>query len=340
MCPKITIESPDYVRAPKRVQYRRHAVMVYGHEGTGKTYFALSVMDWLTLVQGLKAEDLMIRIVDTDHGIEQILDHFNEAYYQSIEIAYPRDFQEVEDVINWFTNECIEHQRKKIAEIGEIGVYTAWIICDTIGGWWDGSTGAQEWYSKAARNMSLTEIKMDRDEKLDPRDDYKVINPKHNYLADRLKASGVNFIWTTPAKDVYGEGREKYKKLGKKPAGQKLNTFRVDNLVYLHQDPTKPQNVWSFLEKSRDVTHFYGGTPDDKRGITEEEKLKIITVNRVTYIKHMQALDRCREIDHTDRIDARKQMIDGLRAKKWPNIDFSVASIEQVSEVTGRNFNL
>jgi len=42
----------------------------------------------------------------------------------------------------------------------------------------------------------------------------------------------------------------------------------------------------------------------------------------------------------TEEIIKIKQMIDGLRAKKWPNIDFSVATIEQVSEVTGRNFNL
>ncbi len=35
-----------------------------------------------------------------------------------------------------------------------------------------------------------------------------------------------------------------------------------------------------------------------------------------------------------------KQLIDKRRAEKWPNIDFTVASVEQVSQVTGRNFNL
>jgi 2-dehydro-3-deoxyphosphogluconate aldolase/(4S)-4-hydroxy-2-oxoglutarate aldolase len=34
-----------------------------------------------------------------------------------------------------------------------------------------------------------------------------------------------------------------------------------------------------------------------------------------------------------------KRLIDNLRAEKYPQIDFSSASIEQISRVTGRNFN-
>jgi len=35
-----------------------------------------------------------------------------------------------------------------------------------------------------------------------------------------------------------------------------------------------------------------------------------------------------------------KQLIDKLRAEKWPQVDFSTASAEQITDVTGRNFNL
>jgi len=35
-----------------------------------------------------------------------------------------------------------------------------------------------------------------------------------------------------------------------------------------------------------------------------------------------------------------KQLIDKSRAEKWPDIDFAAASIEQISQATGRNFNL
>lgn len=35
-----------------------------------------------------------------------------------------------------------------------------------------------------------------------------------------------------------------------------------------------------------------------------------------------------------------KQLIDKLRAKKYPDIDFTKASVEQISKITGRNFNI
>ncbi len=35
-----------------------------------------------------------------------------------------------------------------------------------------------------------------------------------------------------------------------------------------------------------------------------------------------------------------KQLIDRLRAEKYPDIDFAKASIEQISQATGRNFNI
>ncbi|MHC4500523.1 MAG: bifunctional 4-hydroxy-2-oxoglutarate aldolase/2-dehydro-3-deoxy-phosphogluconate aldolase, partial [Planctomycetota bacterium] len=35
-----------------------------------------------------------------------------------------------------------------------------------------------------------------------------------------------------------------------------------------------------------------------------------------------------------------KQLIDKARADKWPGLDFAAASVEQISEITGRNFNL
>jgi 2-dehydro-3-deoxyphosphogluconate aldolase/(4S)-4-hydroxy-2-oxoglutarate aldolase len=35
-----------------------------------------------------------------------------------------------------------------------------------------------------------------------------------------------------------------------------------------------------------------------------------------------------------------KQLIDKLRTEKWPSIDFAKASVGQISEITGRNFNI
>jgi hypothetical protein len=35
-----------------------------------------------------------------------------------------------------------------------------------------------------------------------------------------------------------------------------------------------------------------------------------------------------------------KELIDSKREQKWPKLDFAKASIEQISKVTGRDFNL
>ena len=39
-------------------------------------------------------------------------------------------------------------------------------------------------------------------------------------------------------------------------------------------------------------------------------------------------------------LTAIKRMIDRLRADKYPRLDFSKACLEEISEVTGRNFNI
>jgi len=39
-------------------------------------------------------------------------------------------------------------------------------------------------------------------------------------------------------------------------------------------------------------------------------------------------------------LTAVKALIDGLRREQYPGLDFATASIEQISEVTGRNFNI
>ncbi|MHC4174343.1 MAG: bifunctional 4-hydroxy-2-oxoglutarate aldolase/2-dehydro-3-deoxy-phosphogluconate aldolase [Planctomycetota bacterium] len=41
-----------------------------------------------------------------------------------------------------------------------------------------------------------------------------------------------------------------------------------------------------------------------------------------------------------EKLTAIKQLIDKLRAEKYPDIDFAKASVEQISRTTGRNFNI
>jgi len=42
----------------------------------------------------------------------------------------------------------------------------------------------------------------------------------------------------------------------------------------------------------------------------------------------------------SDEFKKIKKLIDDARAAKWANINFATADVEQISKVTGRNFNL
>jgi 2-keto-3-deoxy-6-phosphogluconate aldolase len=42
----------------------------------------------------------------------------------------------------------------------------------------------------------------------------------------------------------------------------------------------------------------------------------------------------------TSELKKTKELIDSKRSQKWPKLDFVKASIEQISRVTGRNFNV
>ena len=42
----------------------------------------------------------------------------------------------------------------------------------------------------------------------------------------------------------------------------------------------------------------------------------------------------------TEQLTKAKQLIDKLRSEKYPDIDFATASVEQISRITGRNFNI
>ena len=60
-------------------------------------------------------------------------------------------------------------------------------------------------------------------------------------------------------------------------------------------------------------------------------------IEKATMKKIIDEADFSRLAEELTKI---KQLIDELRARKYPNIDFAEASVEQISKATGRDFNL
>ena len=66
---------------------------------------------------------------------------------------------------------------------------------------------------------------------LNPREDYKVINPRHNDLRKKILDSGFNVYFTATQEDIYSTD-DQFKIIGTKAGGQKYNQHAVDWLIH------------------------------------------------------------------------------------------------------------
>ena len=75
----------------------------------------------------------------------------------------------------------------------------------------------------------------DQGTKLNPRDDYSFINPKHNErFRDKLLSSPWNVVFTATSKNLYAE-TDQFKIVGHAPEGQKFNPYAVDIRIHNEQ---------------------------------------------------------------------------------------------------------
>ncbi len=75
-----------------------------------------------------------------------------------------------------------------------------------------------------------------KDVKLNPRDDYKFINPRHNDLRTDIINAGFNVYFTATRGDIYDDPTDQFKKTDVKAEGQKHNKYAVDWLIYSHKE--------------------------------------------------------------------------------------------------------
>lgn len=96
----------------------------------------------------------------------------------------------------------------------------ATIGVDNIGRIWDWS---QNEYS-AGKGKDINDH-------LDPRDDYKKINPEHNEkFRDKLLLARANIVFIAPSKPVYDKDN-RFEIVGSDPEGQKHNKYSVDWII-------------------------------------------------------------------------------------------------------------
>ena len=98
-----------------------------------------------------------------------------------------------------------------------------------------------------------------------------------------------------------------------------------------------------------ELEHDYEDTYYDTNVTVNDDLTATVLQTRKGYFEAFQDLDRAtlnKIIDEQDydllaqELATVKHLIDTLRKEKYPDIDFAEATLEQIAQATGRNFNL
>jgi hypothetical protein len=237
--------------------YRPYKMQVEGDFGAGKSHFALSVIEYLKKA-GIKPEDTHIFIIDLDDGMFPLFKRniIPAEYEGSIEYEMATTFNEVRDL----TDKALEELKKCNNPLG------AWLIIDNMGfAWeWVRDTFAEEIYQMSYQELGLkrrleSESQHKKMPVLNQRDDYGVINPMHNNWAEKIKRSGINFMWTCLLKAETFDTTGRNDKIALRGEGQKHNGARVEYIVRLQLENGVRK---ASLIKSRYTSHVFSDETD------------------------------------------------------------------------------
>ena len=210
-------------------------IQVEGREKTGKSWFALSVVDHFLNVMKLEPEQIQVSILDWDMGgVVPHIRRLDKAVQKRI------SYWKAEDILDGYDgwDALSGIMRDHLNDTGVAPVF----INENNGRMWQAS---QDYYSEAVLGKSMREalveaaktakMKGNRTSPVfgDPMSAYGVINPLHNELRDKMVNGDFNLIWTTHLKDVYGN-----KKAGTanevvdvRGDGQKNNQDFIDHII-------------------------------------------------------------------------------------------------------------
>lgn len=214
---KVVIESPEDLAAVKRI----FRVLNFGKPGTAKTHLGLDM-------------PAPVIAIDTEERVQIISKKFkhckacnNDWFSKTFECPkcgskdiWLKDIRRIKvrnaDELDAAVDNAIIILQDVMLRTGVIGT----IMVDS----WTESWNMihDEHYDKYYKGLTPSEVQ------LNPRDDYKHINPRHKKIRDKLLKSGFNIYLTATEGDVYGKGDAQFDIIGVKPEGQKHNPHSVD----------------------------------------------------------------------------------------------------------------
>lgn len=187
-------------------------LLVFGLPAMGKTHFGCTM-------------PAPVIFLDSEKRVKLIVGKFSDANGKQKNII-SKQWRTMDELI-FYTNAAIRKLQLHQQATGEIGT----IVIDSVSKAWE---AAQTKYIREVYGNINLENKT-----MNPRDDYKHINPIHNNWRDTLMDSGFNILLTATEGDIYStEKKKQFDIIGVKPEGQKHNMYAVDYHMYLYKNPS------------------------------------------------------------------------------------------------------
>ena len=212
---KLKIETGKDILSSEKV----YKILNYGPPGSGKSHFGMTMPE-------------PIKFVETEQRMQLILGKFkvcNECgkeWYTNT-LSCPKcssknirlkDISRVKvntmDEMYEGVEMMLEELRVEKEATGRVGT----LALDSYTEFWN--EAKTEYITKAGKTG-----------KLNPREDFGVINPRHNDLRKKILESGFNVYFTATQDDIFSQD-DQFKIIGVKPSGQKYNQHAVDWLIH------------------------------------------------------------------------------------------------------------
>lgn len=213
----------------------RWSVMVWADPGQGKTHFAASMPS-------------PVVIIDTEGKAEEVTGKWaKKGQYKDPFVFQPSNYDEASEALT----RAFKILRKFEKEEGVTGT----IAVDSMSIMWDWAQ--QKYVDKFYGGKDKSEVDFDSAMGQSGSSDWKVIKRLHNaqFRQDMLDTD-YHLCWTAMREDDYEE-RMKGNRDADKPAGEKENVYKVDEVVRITEGPNGKPNA--ILNKSGKVKHRYVG---------------------------------------------------------------------------------
>lgn len=267
------------------IESRPYKLYLHAHYKVGKTTFALSIIPWLQKL-GYTPEQIKILFIDIDDGTLPLLAKgiVPKEFFPSIHYELVHNFGGIVKVTNEMLPILQKHQK-------EFGLATAWIITDNmkIAWQWAREHVSMEVYGMPEYEMALLKRveAQAKDKKslpaLNQLHDYGIINAMYNGWAEKIKYSGVNFIWLTPTSE-WEDYNTKIKHV--QPAGQGDNEARVDHILRLtlNENADSPDAGKRFLHLTgtRRAKMLFSNLRDTKNNRDPDFEMLVAALKKVS----------------------------------------------------------